>query len=89
MGYRWYKGRFVSDGEYNDILRNEMNDFFKSVGILSPTVFFGLIGYAIGGNALWIGIVLGLILGFIFNRLFVFLTIFFVLGTVIYVLITQ
>jgi len=30
MGFRWYKGRFLSDSEYSNILEQESTDFWKS-----------------------------------------------------------
>ena len=74
MGYRWYKGRFLSDFEYADILKEESSNFWKSIGFLIPTIFGGLIGYDHGNFWLWTGIVIGALLGILLNRIFVLLS---------------
>jgi hypothetical protein len=74
MGFRWYKGRFLSDSEYSNILEQESNDFWKSVGILIPTILGGLMGYNNGNFWLWTGIIVGALIGIVFNRLFVLLS---------------
>jgi len=75
MGFRWYKGRFLSDGEYSNLLEQESNEFWYGVGMLIPVVIIGIIGYSIGGGwGCFIGIVLGAIIGHILNRIFVLLS---------------
>lgn len=75
MGYRWYKGRFLSDFEYADLLKQESNQFWFSVGFLIPTALLGFIGYQYSTAAMWVGIVIGAILGIVLNRLILIVSI--------------
>ena len=74
MGYRWHKGRFLSDSEYSDILNEESTNFWKSVGFLIPTTLGGLMGYDNGNFWLWTGIIVGALIGIFLNRVFVLLS---------------
>ena len=82
MGFRWYKGRFLSDSEYSDILEQESSDFWKSIGFLIPAILGGLIGYSI--DWLWTGIIAGSLIGIFLNRIFVILSYIFLAIFVIY-----
>jgi hypothetical protein len=87
MGFRWYKGRFLSDNEYSNLLEQESNEFWYSVGMLIPVVILGIIGYLIGnGWGCFIGIVLGAIIGHILNRIFVLLSYVFIGILIIYII---
>ena len=74
MGFRWYKGRFLSDFEYSSILKMESTNFWKSVGFLIPTTLGGLMGYDNGNFWLWTGIIVGALIGIFLNRVFVLLS---------------
>lgn len=73
MGFRWYKGRFLSDWEYGNVLKQESIDFWFSIGLLIPTAILGLIGYSFSTLAMWSGIIVGLLLGIFLNRLMILL----------------
>jgi len=84
MGFRWYKGRFLSDWEYSSVLKQESIDFWFSFGLLIPTVILGLIGYNYSTFAMWTGIIIGLILGIFLNRLMIILG---VIGIIVLIII--
>lgn len=86
MGYRWYKGRFLSDFEYSDILKQESSNFWKSIGFFMPLFMGGLMGYDNGKFWLWTGIIVGALLGIFLNRIFVLLTYISLVVVVIYFL---
>ena len=58
MGYRWYKGRLLSDDEYSNLIKEEGDDLWYSIGMFIPIVISGFIGYVIGdGWGCFFGIV--------------------------------
>jgi fatty-acid desaturase len=74
VGYRWYKGRLLSDEEYANLLAEEQNQTWYSIGMFIPIVISGFIGYVIGdGWGCFFGIVFGAIIGHILNDFFVWL----------------
>jgi uncharacterized membrane protein len=83
MGYRWYKGRLLSDAEYADVVQEESNNFWFSIGFLIPTVILGYIGYQYSTTAMWVGIVLGSIIGVVLNRLILFVSIIVILIAIV------
>lgn len=92
MGFRWYKGRFLSDFEYSEILKSESSNFWKSIGFFIPLILGGLMGYDNGRFWLWTGLIVGGLLGIFLNRIFVllsYLVIFIFVIYIIYKLITM
>jgi hypothetical protein len=74
VGYRWYKGRLLSDDEYSNLIKEEGDDLWYSIGMFIPIVISGFIGYVIGdGWGCFFGIVFGAIIGHILNDFFVWL----------------
>ncbi len=71
MGYRWYKGRFLSDDEYYSKLNDELQTTLKSAGLTIPLLLIGWLGYLIANEqGAIIGGLIGGIIGLMFNSFF-------------------
>lgn len=82
MGYRWYKGRFLSDDEYYSEIDDELETAIQSAGFVIPLFLIGWLGYLIANEqGVIIGGLIGGIIGYMFNSFFRWLA-----GIILYLL---
>lgn len=71
MGYRWYKGRLLSDEEYSDKKVEELQSTWLFIAFMIPIVSLGSLAWYFFHNstAVIISISIGIILVYIFRDL--------------------
>lgn len=71
MGYRWHKGRLLSDEEYYSETSVEAEDVLQTIAYGISILLIGWLGYLIAnGKGAMIGGIIGGVIGYIFKSFF-------------------